>query len=463
MISMRSLQKDMRGRRVTVMGLGHFGGGTAVARWLAEQGARVTATDAKAADDLPQEARDLADRGVTLKLGGHEASDFEKADLVVASPAVPPGNTFLQAALKANKPVTTEICLVAARLPTKLVFGVTGTKGKSTTATLLAKMLGAWEPLPGDKAEKVRATRSRYVDITDTAPRRVWLGGNLGGSLLPDLDQIGEKDLVVLELSSFMLHYLGQLQWSPHVAVVTMVGRDHLAWHGDEAAYHEAKQHIVRHQAEHDFAVLPTNSATARAFRDHTPAKIVEYGKRAHLPAAFAPDLPGKHNRINERGAYAAAAVVGVYPDQAAQACRDFTGLPHRLQLVHTDQQGVKWVDDSIATIPEAAAAACEAFAAGTVVQIIGGSDKRLDPAAMVETLKKRCRAVLLVGDTGPALADALGDVATVCQTLDAAVAKARTVAQPGDVVLLSPGYASYDQFPNFDARGEAFAKLAQA
>ena len=443
------------------MGLGHFGGGVAAARWLAKQGARVTATDAKPADQLSDDARSLEDDGVTLKLGGHDLVDFEKTGLVVASPAVPPNHELLEAARRKSVKVTTEIALVAERLPTKLTFGVTGTKGKSTTATLLAKMLGAWRPMEGERAEKVKATRSSLVDLTNPAPRKVWLGGNLGGSLLPVLDQIGENDFVVLELSSYMLHYLGELEWSPHVALVTMVGSDHLAWHGTRDAYLDAKRNIVRFQKPRDFAVLPTNSLDARAFRDFTEAKVIEYGKRAHLPEAFAPDLPGKHNRINERGAYAAASIVGVYPDQAVTACWDFKGLPHRLELVHEDENGVKWVNDSIATIPEAAAAACSAFPAGNVIQIVGGSDKGLDPAPMLDELGKRCKKVLLIGATGPSLAGRLGDLGVSCGTLDAAVAKARELATAGDVVLLSPGYASYDQFDNFERRGERFGELA--
>ncbi len=406
------------GKRVTVVGLGHFGGGVAVARWLAEQGATVTATDAKSADALPKEVSQLEALGVHLRLGGHEVEDFTKAQLVVTSPALPPDHELLEAAREAGVRVTTEICLLVERLPTSLVLGVTGTKGKSTTATLLARMLEAWQPLPKDRAEKVRSRRSDRIDLTRDVPRRVWLGGNLGGSLLSRLPEMTPDDFVVLELSSAMLHYLGEKHWSPHVALVTMVGTDHVAWHGSAEAYITAKQNLVRFQSERDFAVVPTNSATARAFRDETPAHISEYGKRAHLPEAFAPKLPGRHNRVNERGAFAAAALFGVYPDQAAEAVADFGGLPHRLQEVHTDSRGVRWVNDSIATIPEAAVAACKAFAMGTVIQIVGGSDKGLDPSPMIDTLGNWCRRVVCIGDTGPMLAERFGEKAVVANEL---------------------------------------------
>jgi UDP-N-acetylmuramoylalanine--D-glutamate ligase len=451
--------QNLQGKRVTVLGLGSFGGGVAAARWLAAQGAHVTATDAKPADELPH-AADLT--GVDLKLGRHDEEDFTRADLVVASPAVPPSNVMLQAARRAQVPITTEIQLLVDRLPTKLVFGVTGTKGKSTTAALLARILSAWSPLPPERAASVRAKRSGLIDLARDVPRRVWLGGNLGGSLLDKLPEMSGDDFVVLELSSYMLHHLGKRHWSPHIALITMVGRDHLAWHGSEEAYLEAKRNLVKYQKESDFCVVPKNSPDARAFREHTAAHVAEYGKRAHLPAAFAPKLLGKHNRINERGAYAAAAFVGIYPEQAAEACEDFAGLPHRLELVYEDERGVRWVNDSIATIPEAAAAACRAFPAGAVVQIVGGSDKGLKATPMVEALRERCRAVLCTGDTGEAIAAELGDKARISDDLAKAVDTARQIAQPGDVVLLSPGYASYDQFANFEARGDTFRRLVR-
>ena len=459
---------DVRGKRVTVLGLGRFGGGIAVTRWLVGQGARVTVVDQQSADDLAESVRQLEGLDITFRLGSSDPADVKEADLLVASPAVAPGSELLKAAESAGVPVTTEICLLVERLPTRLTFGVTGTKGKSTTAALLAKMLEGWRPLDEERAERVRerkgAARSTLVDLAwDVGQsRRVWLGGNIGGSLLDKLPEMTGRDFVVLELSSYMLHYLGRLHWSPHVAVVTMVETDHTAWHGGVEAYHEAKRNIVRHQHDYDFAVLPTFSKAARDFKNYTKAQIVEYGKRANLPEAFAPRLPGKHNRLNERGAYAAAKLMGVYPDQAQFEVIDFTGLPHRLQMIAGDIDSVRWVNDSIATIPEAATAACEAFPAGQVLQIVGGSDKGLPLETMAKTLADRCKAVLCIGEIGPAIAGLVGEKAIVCGDLASAVSKASALAVEGDVVLLSPGTASYDQFPNFEKRGEAFAKLAE-
>jgi UDP-N-acetylmuramoylalanine--D-glutamate ligase len=222
---------DLRGRRVTVAGLGRFGGGIAVTRWLVERGADVLVTDRQSAETLGESLRQLDGLKVALRLGGHDLADFEKADLVVTSPALPPTHPFIAAAKSAGVPVTTEIRLFLERCHAPVV-GVTGTKGKSTTTALLARML---QRAPGKK---------------------IWVGGNIGHSLLADAERIAESDLVVLELSSFMLEYLGEMRWSPYVAVVTMLATDHVDWHGSEHAYLEAKKNIVRFQRAGDVAVL---------------------------------------------------------------------------------------------------------------------------------------------------------------------------------------------------------------
>ena len=454
-----SKTKSLEGRRVTVMGLGRFGGGVEVSKWLAEQGARVTITDTATEDELAESVEQVKDVA-TLKLGGHDENDFVSTDLVVANPAVPPTNEFLKLAASKNRRITTEIGLLVERLPTKLTLGVTGTKGKSTTTTLLGKMLQGWQPLPEEK-KPPRTTRSNVIDLWKETERNVFVGGNLGGSLLPRLGEITEDDFVVLELSSFMLHHLGQQKWSPHVALVTMTDVDHVSWHGDVESYHFDKQNIVRHQSERDFAVLPSFNKIGKAFAEHTPATVIEYGKRANLPEAFAPSLPGKHNRLNERAAFAAAKLMGVYIDQALFHTLDFHGLPHRLELVH-EHAGVQWINDSIATIPTAAKTACDAFPAGKVLQIVGGSDKGLDNDEMCKALADRCKRVLCIGATGPMLASKIGSNAVECGTLERAVELAKRDAVDGDVVLLSPGYASYDQFKNFQERGERFAELAR-
>ena len=453
---------EFDGRRVTVAGLGRFGGGVAAARWLAGRGAAVTVTDRASAESLWESVAALDGVPIDFHLGGHDERDFTSADLVVASPAIPPHSPNLRAAASAGVPITTEIRLFVERCPTRQIVGVTGTKGKSTTTALLGRMLAAHAKQPASAKNEWHDAAQVGDDgkAVPPAPPGVFVGGNLGGSLLGRLGEMTAESIVVLEMSSFMLHHLGAIRWSPHVAVVTMVGTDHVEWHGSVEAYHAAKRNLVRFQTERDFAVVSASDKESRAFGTLTPGTVIPYGKRANLPEKIAPLLPGKHNRLNERAAFAAAKLFGVYPDEALAACADFPGLPHRLQLVH-EAGGVRWYDDSIATVPAAAVAALESFDAGTVWQVVGGSDKGLDLTPMVDALRARARGVLCVGALGPSIASRVGPKAVDCGTIAEAVAEARRRAAEGDVVLLSPGCASYDQFAHFQERGEAFARLA--
>lgn len=431
--------EDLSGRRVTVLGLGRFGGGIGVARWLAGQGARVLVTDQEPAEKLAESVAKLADvPNLTFRLGDHVQSDFSDADLVVTSPAVRPSHPMLAVARAAAVPITLEIRLFIERCPAKKVVGVTGTKGKSTTTALLGRML-----------------QPKF---------RTHIGGNLGGSLLSELPNIRPDDVVVLELSSFMLEHLAPMRWSPTVAVVTMVSQDHLDWHGSADAYHHAKANLVRFQTAEDTAILCDESPAAVGFQGQTKAKVVRFGVEGNEP--FLLRQPGRHNQLNAQGAYAAATCLGVSREAAQLGIAGFAGLPHRLQVVH-EHDGVAWVNDSIATIPEAAVAANHAFPRGRVIQIVGGHDKKLDWGEMCRELAAGCKAVLTIGQIGPKLAALLRAARPAgkvweCGDLDRAVAAAKALAEPGDVVLLSTGTASYDQFANFEKRGDAFAELAR-
>jgi len=427
---------ELRSKRITVAGLGRFGGGIEVARWLAKQGAQVLVTDKEPPEKLADSVAQLAGLPIEFRLGQHRLEDFTGADLIVTSPAIPPHNQYLKAARDAGVPITTEIRLFIERCPCP-ILGVTGTKGKSTTTAMLGELL-----------------KTRYT---------TWVGGNIGGSLLHQLPNIKPDHVVVLELSSYMLEHLRPMKWSPRVAVVTMVTSDHLEWHGSHDAYVDAKKNIVRFQTERDVAVLNEHDAHAPAFAKETKAKVVRFGSPEHPP--FELTLVGAHNQTNAHAAFLAAGEMGVDPSSADGALRSFRGLPHRLQVV-CERDGVKYVNDSIATIPEAAIAACDSFPPGKVIQIVGGYDKHLNMDAMCRHLAQNCKAILTIGAMGPLLAEAMRTGAAEihqCGDLVSAVAIARELSRPGDVVLLSTGCASYDQFVNFEARGEAFMKLVQA
>ena len=449
---------EVKGRRVLVMGLGLFGGGCGAVRFLCRQGAQVTVTDLRQAEELAESLRDLEGLPVRYKLGGHDTEDFQNTDLVVANPAVPRSSPYLQAAEAAGVPVTTEICLFVSRCPSPIV-GVTGTSGKTTTTSLIVEML-------------------RRRDA------RTLVGGNIGGSLLDRLDEIAPDTPVVLELSSFQLDRLGDMAWSPHVAVVTNFAPNHLDVHGSLDAYRNAKRQIVAHQREGDAAVLNGDDAEVAGWGGRGGVRYVTFSL-ARMPAhgVFVRDgdirhtlggaertvcpatdlrLPGRHNLANALAAAGAALCCGVPEPDIAEALRCFAGVAHRLEHV-AEIGGVHYHNDSIATSPDRTRAALEAFS-GRIVLIAGGYDKGLGFDELGPVIGQKVSHLILMGKTADAIAAAVpGDAATRVHrvaSLDEAVMTAAGVALPGDAVLLSPASASYDMFRNFEERGNLFKYL---
>jgi UDP-N-acetylmuramoylalanine--D-glutamate ligase len=238
-----------------------------------------------------------------------------------------------------------------------------------------------------------------------------------------------------------------------------MVSSDHLDWHGSQEAYVNAKRNIVRFQPEDGIAVLNEENDLASSFAEYTKAKLVRFGLKGRRPFELA--IAGSHNQLNAQAAFFTAYLCGVTWEQAQGAIKDFRGLTHRLQLIH-ESAGVRFINDSIATIPEAAVAALKSFPPKTVIQIVGGSKKKDPPIEeLCATLGERAKAVLCIGETGPKIAACVpGSI--ISGTLAQAIATAKSIAVDGDIVLLSPGYASYDQFVNFEQRGDEFARLCE-
>ncbi|NBX25367.1 MAG: UDP-N-acetylmuramoyl-L-alanine--D-glutamate ligase [Planctomycetes bacterium] len=450
-----SLERIARGRRCLVMGLGAFGGGLGVTRALVQAGARqVTVTDLAPQEKLKSSVEALqpllqAGR-VRLRLGGHDPADFRDAELVIANPAVkhPWNDPFLEAARAGGAAISTEIRLSLEGLPRERVIGITGTAGKSTTSAMIAHLL-------------------------DGQGRRATLAGNIGGSLLSDPPSVGPRDWIVAELSSFMLWWLGpesgQPHWSPRVGVLTNLADNHLDWHlGPE--HYSASKALLRGPGQEiflsDFDMDPVAAARFAAMPPGAWWRDGQPGLEAGLVASMAEacPLPGPHNRRNAllalRVAAAAIRLDGEQPDWAAleTRLRSFRGLPHRLCLVH-EHDGVRWFDDSKATTPEASLLAVACFPERARVHLIaGGYDKGSDLTAIAE-LAGSLGGLYAVGATAAAIASRGG---IPCGTLDGAVGRIRAAARPGDVVLLSPGCASWDQFENYQQRGLRFAELAR-
>jgi UDP-N-acetylmuramoylalanine--D-glutamate ligase len=459
-----ALPRTYEGARVVVMGLGNFGGGAGVARWLAEQGASVLLTDSQPEESLRASLGPLRghiDRGcITTALGGHNVSDFTTCDLVVANPAVPKPweNRFLRAAQAAGIPITTEIRLVVERLPSRArVIGITGSAGKSTTTAMIAHALAG-------------------------LGERVHAGGNIGGSLLNSLGEISPADWVVLELSSAMLHWLGDGAgwegapgWSPSIGVLTNLSPNHGDWHGTHEHYGESKINIFRHGCAHAVLGPDVEPMLAERVRGMVGAAtragddfIKEIGARVRLR------IPGAHNITNAATACLAVAVASHAENPYAAALSlspllaDFAGLPHRLEYVG-QVRGAACYNDSKSTTPESCLLAVRAFEGapglGRVHLIAGGYDKKSDLSA-VGALSPSLAGLYTIGTTGPAIARAARDAGGTpreCETLAGALAQVASCAAAGDVVLLSPACASWDQFTNYEARGDALREWVQS
>ncbi len=454
---------DLTGQRVTVMGLGRFGGGVGVARYLVKQGADVLVTDLLKREELADSLAKLDGLPIDFRLGEHNVSDFTTCDLLVANPAVKPDNRFLRAATAAGIPITSEIRLLVEALPNRLrTIGVTGTAGKSTTTAMIGHILRKFYPqppaLPGDQSKA-------------TAPR-VYVGGNIGGSLLDKLDEIGPDDWIVLELSSFMLHGLRENKhasrgrgWSPHIAVVTNISPNHLDWHGTFDAYLADKQVILDYQdPEHDKAVL---GPSLHNQLDHQVCDMrfrEEADESANPPIDLL--LPGRHNQLNATLACDTCECAGMDWIESAQTLADFPGLPHRLQFVD-EHNGVRFYNDSKCTTPEAAKLAIDSFDPNTVHIILGGYDKGSDLKPLAEYTAKQCAGIYTIGATGDTIENAANDASpnaavVGCDDLELAVREAVSRAKPGEVVLLSPACASWDQFDNYEQRGDRFIALVK-
>lgn len=424
---------NLAGQRVTVVGLGRFGGGVGATLWLLEQGARVTVSDAAPAENLADSLGQLTGRDIALHLGGHHREDFLDADLLVLNPAVPDTIPLLVQARQAGIPTTTEINLFLERCPAPIV-GITGSVGKSTTTAMVGEILA----------------RQFTTHV----------GGNIGRSLLGDLPGIEPNHIVVLELSSFQLERLAPLGRSPQVALVTNLIPNHLDRHRTLDAYAAAKQNIYRFQGPDDVLVLNRDDESLAAWADDASGRVDTFS--ADDPP-FELLVPGQHNQANAQAAWAVARQLGVDRDAAAEALANFRGLPHRLQLV-AERDGVQYWNDSKCTTPAGAVVALNSFPAGKSILLAGGYDKHVSFEPLGRLAGNRAKAVLCFGDTAQQIAEATrghGAATVECVAdLDDAVARAKALATQGDVVLLSPACASYDQFTNYEQRGLRFIEL---
>lgn len=447
------------------MGIGLHGGGVAAVRFFAEAGAKVIATDMKTEKELAPTLSKLKDlKGVKFVLGQHRIEDFENVDMVVKNPAVPWSSKHIQAALKKKIPVEMDssIFFKLCRLP---IIGVTGTKGKTTTATLIAEILKA-------SGKKVFTAGIGQKPVLD---------------LLEKIEGV-KNGVVVFELSSWRLSALGRGNLSPHIAVVTNIYPDHLNYYGTMEKYIADKKCIFSNQKPDDCVVLNWDNEASRELAGETKSQVVSFFRRPTSKGEKTSDvyvkddkiifnnngeekeicdlsdikLRGDHNIGNILAAAAATLAFGVAPEKICEAVKNFKGVSHRLEFVK-ELDKVKYFNDTAATMPDAAIAGINSFSE-PVILIAGGADKNLDFKEFAKVIGEKVRRIIfLKGEATEKIKAELKKinaekiVDSEFDNMQKAVVRAKSLAGPGDVVLLSPGAASFGLFLNEFDRGDKF------
>jgi UDP-N-acetylmuramoylalanine--D-glutamate ligase len=443
---------DLQNKRVLVVGLGKSG--VASALFLKAHGARVTVSDTKPPDQLKEEIPILLDHGIAVETGGHGERTFQGQDLIVVSPGVPVDAPPLVQARALGEKVIGEIELAAQAFPGSII-GITGSNGKTTTTTLAGEIItGAGLPTV--------------------------VGGNIGTPAISLVEGATRDTIAVLEISSFQLETIQTLRC--HIAVVLNVTPDHLDRHHTFAAYTDAKARIFENQHGDDFAVLNADDRTCVEMALRTKAQIVWFSRKKEVQqGAYVADgrilyrdargqheillvseisLKGAHNVENVLAAVCIGVLMGCQPEQIRKAVREFRAVEHRLQHVATIR-GVEYYNDSKATNVDATIKAIESFPAN-IHLILGGKDKGSDYSILNELLRARVKRVYTVGSAAAKIESQIKGSTEIVhsETLENAVKRAAEAAQSGDVVLLAPACASFDQFRSYEHRGRVFKEV---
>jgi len=447
---------ELKDKKVLVVGAGKTGLSTA--RFLLRRGAEVTVTDSQEKDKLDGELDQLLKNGVRAVLGNYPHVQPGIYDLLVVSPGVPPDVSPVVAAREQGIPVTGELELAyrCARAP---IVAITGTNGKTTTTSLVGKIFQA-------------------------AGRRTLVGGNIGTTLVDVIEGYGPQDMVVAEISSFQLETAQQFR--PRVAVILNIAPDHLDRHGTMENYTAAKARIFARQRPQDFTVLNYDDPRTRALAGQVPGRVIFFSRRHNLEEGVLVRgekiivrlagvesevldigelaIPGVHNLENALAAVAAAYVMGVVPVVLAQTLRTFAGVEHRLETV-AEINGVRYINDSKGTNPEASIKALEAFDR-PIVLLAGGRNKGSNFTAFARRVREKVRVLVLLGECADEIERSAREEGFVAVKrvpgFREAVLEAYRAALPGDVVLLSPACASWDMFRNYEERGNLFKSIVQ-
>lgn len=444
---------DLKNKRALVVGLGRSG--VASAFFLQDRGAKVTVSDSKSEAQLQNEIAALLDRGVSIETGQHGERTFRDQDLIVVSPGVPSDQPQLQHARTLGIPVIGEVELAFRFLQGK-VIALTGSNGKTTTTTLVGEILAK-------------------------SGRKTLVGGNIGTPVISLVPQSTADSVVVLEISSFQLETIQQFR--PWIAAILNITPDHLDRHRTFQAYIDAKARIFENQQAGDFAVLNADDPTCVGLKDRIKSSLTWFSRKREVEAgAFLRGdqivfrdrqgeqtvlsrgdvhLKGAHNLENVLAGVTMSMLAGCRPDQVRQAVSEFRAVEHRLELV-TTVNGVAFYNDSKATNVDATMKALESFP-GKIHLILGGKDKGSDYSVLNPLLRQRAKRVYLIGAAAEKIAAQIQGATPLVRSgmLDRAVRQAFESATPGDIVLLAPACASFDQFENYEHRGRVFKELA--
>ncbi len=477
------MKTNWNGKRVLILGAARQG--LALARWLAVHGAYVTLSDSRSADDLRIARESLAEFQITWALGGHPLELLDSTDVLCLSGGVPLTLPIVAEAIQRGIPLSNDSQIFMEVVPCRTI-GITGSAGKTTTTTLVGQM--AKLACQNAKAQKAEGRPQKDGSAFRGLPSS-YVGGNIGDPLLNYVDEMKLEDVAILELSSFQLD---QMTISPNIAAILNITPNHLDRHGTMEAYTAAKARILAFQSKDDVAILGRDDKGAWSLRTAVKGKLFTFSLNeldeglsgayhedgllslrdgnAYMPLLLREKimLRGDHNILNVLAAFTIGHAAGFPLDVMLEAAEEFRGVPHRLELVR-ELRGVRWYNDSIATAPERAVAAIRAFDE-PIVLLLGGRDKDLPWEELMQLAGERVDHVVLFGEAAEKIQKTVTSLGlsrkrfTITRTngLHEAVRKAAEVAESGDVVLLSPGGTSYDEFKDFAERGERFTAWVQ-
>lgn len=439
--------------------------GIALARFLANRGAKVIINDRKPESELASARQLLANTAVEWVCGDHPLSLLNRVDVICVSGGVPLTIPLIAEGMKQGKPVTNDSQIFLEAVPCATV-GITGSAGKTTTTTLVGRMAEAASNIP------------------HPVYRKAWVGGNIGFPLIEFVDEMKTDDLAILELSSFQLELMTR---SPHIAAILNITPNHLDRHANMAAYTAAKVRILENQTGDDIAILGQDDPGAWNQVDKVRGNLITFGfddpgvgeigaftqegsvylrdgeQIRLLVEKEAITLRGKHNLLNVVAACAIAKGAFLPENCMQKGVEGFMGVAHRLEFVRT-VRGAAWYNDSIATAPERTIAAIRSFSEPLIL-LAGGRDKDLPWQEFARLVKDRVRHLIIFGEASEKIMQNMANtkesrvIITRCRGLQEAVNSAASFAQPGDVVLLSPGGTSFDEFRDFEERGECFRR----